>query len=64
MTDADLDRSYSALAQALAAAGEEKAPLFLAMLSLGLLARLDDAGEALDLIEQVRRRCAAEARHG
>ena len=64
MTDADLDRSYTALAHALATAGEEKAPLFLAMLSLGLLARLDDAGEALDLIEQVRRRCAAEARHG
>ena len=64
MTDADLDRSYTALAHALAEAGEAQAPLFLAMLSLGLLARLDDAGEALDLIEQVRRRCAADGGHG
>ena len=52
MTDAELDRTYTALAHALAEAGEAQAPLFLAMLSLDLLARLGDVQEAAALIEQ------------
>lgn len=54
MTDADLDTSYSALAAALADAGQENAPLLLAMVCLGLMARMGSAEAVLPLIEQVR----------
>jgi hypothetical protein len=60
MTDADLDRSYTALCESLAQVGPEKSELFLAMVVLGLLARAPEAPEALALIERVRERCLAE----
>jgi hypothetical protein len=55
MTEPDLDQSYTALAQALAAVGEDKARLLLATLSLALLARQPDAQSALPLIAQAQR---------
>ena len=39
MTDTDLDRTYSALAGALAEAGEGAAPLLLSMVCLALISR-------------------------
>lgn len=56
MTDSDLDRSYTALAQALAQVGEREAPLLLSMLCLSLMSRADSAGDVLPLIEQARAR--------
>jgi hypothetical protein len=56
MTDSDLDRSYTALAQALAQAGEREAPLLLSMLCLSLMGRADSADDVLPLIEQARAR--------
>ncbi|MES2534861.1 MAG: hypothetical protein V4632_03220 [Pseudomonadota bacterium] len=55
MTDYDLDQSYSALSNALARVGEDKASLLLATLSLALLARQPDAGAVLPLIAQAER---------
>lgn len=52
MTNTQLDSVYTALAQAVARAGEEKTPLLLSMLSLQLLARLPDAQNALDSINR------------
>ena len=63
MTDADLDRGYSALAAALADVGEGAAPLLLSMLCLSLMARAKDAGEVLPLIDQARARLLKDA-HG
>jgi hypothetical protein len=55
-TNADhLDQTYTALAEATARVGEARAPLFLATLSLALLSRQADAGEALALIAQAER---------
>lgn len=64
MTDAELDRSYSTLAQALAQVGQEQAPLMLSMLCLALIARMDSAGEVLPLIEQARRQIGESGRGG
>jgi hypothetical protein len=55
MTDHDLDQSYTALSKALARVGEDKAALFLATLSLALLAREADAAAVLPLIAQAER---------
>jgi hypothetical protein len=55
MTDTDLDQSYSELSEALARVGDDRAHLFLATLSLALLARLPDARAVLPLIEQAER---------
>jgi len=55
MTSDDLDRSYTALSEALGRAGAEKAALLLATLSLALLARESDAEEVLRLIAQAER---------
>lgn len=55
MTDHDLAQSYTALSDALAAVGEDKARLLLATLSLALLARQPDADSALPLIAQAQR---------
>lgn len=57
MNDAELDRSYTALCQALGDVGEERAQLLLAMVALGLMARQDSAGAVLDLVERSRERC-------
>ncbi|MDP1566901.1 MAG: hypothetical protein Q8M91_06270 [Polaromonas sp.] len=59
MTDADLDRSYTALCEALAAVGEAQAPLLLAMLSLSLLSRFERADEVLPLIANAQDQCSA-----
>ncbi|MFC5497369.1 hypothetical protein ACFPOE_07480 [Caenimonas terrae] len=61
MTDADLDRSYSALAAALADAGEGAAPLLLSMLCLSLMARAGSADEVLPLIARARAQLAGDA---
>ena len=58
MTDADLDRSYSALCEALNRVGEDKAPLFLSMLCLSLISRLQQAEEVLPLLAHAERQCA------
>ena len=52
-----LDQIYSALAEATARVGEANAPLFLAVLSLSLMARQSDTdtAEALTLIAQAER---------
>jgi len=52
MTDHDLDETYTAMSQALGRVGEREAALFLATLSLALIARQSDAGEVLPLIAQ------------
>ena len=64
MTDADLDRSYTALAHALADAGPQCSELLLAMLCLSLLARADSADAMLPLIAQARARCLPEQSDG
>ena len=61
MTDADLDRSYSALCEALTRVGEDKAPLFLSMLCLSLISRLQQADEVLPLMVHAERQCADRA---
>ena len=62
MTDADLDRGYSALAAALTEVGERAAPLLLSMLCLSLMGRMASAAEVLPLIELARAQ-AGEGNH-
>jgi hypothetical protein len=57
MTDEDLDRSYTALCEALADVGEANASLFLAMVCLALMARCDGADRVLPLIAHARAQC-------
>jgi hypothetical protein len=57
MSDADLDRSYTALCQALGEVGPERARLLLAMVALALMARTDGADEVLSLVARSRERC-------
>ena len=59
MNDADLDRAYTALARALGDAGPERSELLLAMLSLALLARAEDADAVLPLIARALERARA-----
>lgn len=63
MTDADLDRSYSALCEALTRVGEDKAPLLLSMLCLSLISRQQAADEVLPLLAHAERQCADGAGH-
>ena len=60
MNDADLDRSYTALCQALAAVGEDRTNLFLAMMCLALMSRSRSAEDVLPLIAQVEMRCCMD----
>jgi hypothetical protein len=60
MADQDLDRSYTALCEALAAVGEANAPLFLSMVCLALMARCDAADDVLPLIANARAQCASD----
>lgn len=60
MTDAELDRSYTALCQALGAVGAERSELLLAMVALALIARCDDAADVVALVERSRERCLQE----
>jgi hypothetical protein len=64
MTDADLDTAYTAICDALAHVGPERAQLFLSMLCLALMARYERAGDVLALVDNVRAQCDAEAGGG
>ena len=55
MTHAELDTTYTALAEAIARAGEARAPLLLATLALSLLAEQPSAASALAQITQAER---------
>jgi hypothetical protein len=57
MNDADLDRSYTALCQALGDVGPERSQLLLAMVALALMAKADTADEVLSLVARSRERC-------
>ena len=57
MNDAELDRSYTALCQALGEVGPERSELLLAMVALGLMAKSGDADEVLRLLALARDRC-------
>ena len=57
MTEQDLDQTYSALCQALSSVGQEQAPLFLSMLFLSLISRMEDAPRVLPLIAQAQAQC-------
>jgi hypothetical protein len=59
MTASDLDQSYSALCHALNDVGEANAQPFLAMLSLSLMARADNAADVLALIKNAHEQCKA-----
>lgn len=59
MTEQDLDTSYTALCNAVTRVGEQRAPLFLAMLALSLLARQGSCDEALSLIAQAEAQSAS-----
>lgn len=60
MTEADLDRSYTALCQALGDVGPERAQLLLAMVALGVIARQEHAQEVLELVARARERCLTD----
>jgi hypothetical protein len=60
MTDAELDRAYTALCETLAGVGQAQAPLFLSMVCLSLMSRLQSADQVLPLIANARAQCAAE----
>ena len=55
MTHAELDPTYTALAEAIAHTGEARAPLLLATLALSLLAEQPSAASALAQITQAER---------
>ena len=60
MNESDLDRSYSALCQALGDVGQERSELLLGMVALALIARAPDAADVLALIARSRDRCLEE----
>jgi hypothetical protein len=62
MTDAELDRSYTALCQALGEVGPQRSELLLAMVALGLMARSERADEVVAVVARARERLLQEAR--
>lgn len=60
MTDAELDRSYTALCHALGEVGQERSELLLAMVALALIARADGAEDIVALVARSRDRCLQE----
>jgi hypothetical protein len=56
MTDAELDRCYSALCRTLGEVGPQQSELLLAMVSLALMARSEDVEGVLALLERSRER--------
>jgi hypothetical protein len=60
MNEADLDRGYTALCQALGEVGPQRSELLLAMVALALMARAPQAGEVLDIVARSRERCLQE----
>lgn len=59
MTAQDLDKCYTTLCNAMNDVGEANAQQFLAMLSLSLMARSDNAEEVLALIENAQAQCSS-----
>lgn len=59
MDSAQIELTYTALAECIARVDEAKVPLFLATLALDLLCRQPDAGAALARISQAERLTAA-----
>jgi hypothetical protein len=57
MTDAELDRSYTALCLALGDVGPERSELLLAMVALGLMVRAENESEVQRLLARARERC-------
>lgn len=57
MNESELDRSYTALCQALGEVGPQRSELLLAMVALGLMAKADDSAEVLALLARARERC-------
>lgn len=57
MTDAELDRSYTALCHALGDVGPQRSELLLAMVALALMARQDSPEDVLALVAHARERC-------
>ncbi len=55
MNDAEIELTYTALAQCIGRVGEAKTSLLLATLALDLLCRQPDAGAALARISQAER---------
>ena len=64
MSDADLDRCYTALCHALASVGPQRSEMLLSMLSLALLARSDAPEDMLALISRVATDCQDPVPHG
>jgi len=60
MTEAELDRSYTALCRALGEVGPARSEMLLAMVALALMARAPDAGEVENLLARARARCLDE----
>ena len=60
MNDAELDRSYTALCQALGEVGPERSELLLALVALALLARAGSADEVEALVARSRDRLLEE----
>ena len=57
MSAQDLDKTYTALCNALASVGETQAQSFLAMLGLSLIAHSPSAALVLPLIAQAQEQC-------
>ncbi len=55
MTATELDTAYTALANAMDAAGEAKTPLLLSMVALSLIAQHADCAAVLQIIEQAEK---------
>ncbi|HET8744709.1 MAG TPA: hypothetical protein VFM98_03820 [Ramlibacter sp.] len=64
MNDAELDRSYTALCEALGEVGPQRSELLLAMVALGLIARSERAEDVLSLVARARERLLQEGRPG
>lgn len=60
MTDAELDRSYTALCHALGEVGPERSQMLLAMVALALISRAGSADEIVELVARSRDRCLQE----
>lgn len=60
MNDTDLDRTYTALCQALGEVGPARSELLLAMLALALMARAGSADEVVALVTRSRDRLLQE----
>lgn len=60
MSEAELDRSYTALCRALGEVGPQRSELLLAMVALALMARSGDPDEVQQVVERARQRCLQE----